>query len=565
MDTQRLILFVALSFLSLMLWDAWQLEQGAGQPQLSQAEQQHAQTFSVPVAPEARTVDIATGGGVPRVSAPEAEQSGQPRVVAESEMRASGTPIHVETDLLSVIINSEGGDLRQVDLRQHGQDSEHKNIPFRLMSEDDQFFVAQTGIMGGKGTVKSSYPDHHAIYEVEQTNFVMAGEEELQVPMVWHDDANGIKITKTYIFHHNSYKIDVVYHVENSGTTTWKGGLYGQLLRNDQTPEAENSFIYTYTGGVTYTNSEHYQKVDFDEMANRAPIRNADKGWVAMIQHYFLAAVVPDSNLKPTLYTDQQSSGHYAIGAILPVVSVPAGESGDLAIQLYTGPKDQERLELLAEGLELTVDYGWLTFLAQPLFWILNEIQDVVSNWGLSIILLTILIKLVFFKLSETSYRSMARMRKLSPRLTSLKERYGDDRQKMNEAMMKIYREEKVNPMGGCLPILVQIPVFIALYWVLLESVEIRQAPFMLWIQDLSAKDPYYILPLLMGGSMLIQQRLNPAPIDPIQQKVMMVLPVVFTVFFAFFPAGLVLYWVVNNVISISQQWYITKKIEAAG
>jgi len=547
-----------------MLWDAWQLDHGAGQPS-QQTQQQEGAAIFAPASPETRNVE-AGSGGVPRVAAPETEQSGgQPRVAVEREMRASGTPITVQTDLLEVIINTEGGDLRQVDLLKHGQDSDHKNIPFRLMSEDEQFFVAQTGIMGGKGTAKSSYPDHHAIYKAEQTSFVMGGEEELRVPMVWHDDANGIKITKTYIFHRNSYKIDVKYHVENSGATDWKGGLYGQLLRNDQTPEAENSFIYTYTGGVTYTNSEHYQKVDFDEMANRAPIRNADNGWVAMIQHYFLAAIVPSSNIKPTLYTDQQSSGHYAIGAILPVISVPSGESGDLAIQLYTGPKDQERLEALAEGLELTVDYGWLTFLAQPLFWILNQIQDVVSNWGVSIILLTILIKLAFFKLSETSYRSMARMRKLSPRLTSLKERYGDDRQKMNEAMMKIYREEKVNPMGGCLPILVQIPVFIALYWVLLESVEIRQAPFMLWIQDLSAKDPYYILPLLMGGSMLIQQKLNPAPIDPIQQKVMMVLPVVFTVFFAFFPAGLVLYWVVNNVISISQQWYITKKIEAAG
>lgn len=564
MDTQRLILFVALSFISLMLWDAWQLDHGAGQPS-QQTQQQEGAAIFAPASPETRNVE-AGSGGVPRVAAPETEQSGgQPRVAVEREMRASGTPITVQTDLLEVIINTEGGDLRQVDLLKHGQDSDHKNIPFRLMSEDEQFFVAQTGIMGGKGTAKSSYPDHHAIYKAEQTSFVMGGEEELRVPMVWHDDANGIKITKTYIFHRNSYKIDVKYHVENSGATDWKGGLYGQLLRNDQTPEAENSFIYTYTGGVTYTNSEHYQKVDFDEMANRAPIRNADNGWVAMIQHYFLAAIVPSSNIKPTLYTDQQSSGHYAIGAILPVISVPSGESGDLAIQLYTGPKDQERLEALAEGLELTVDYGWLTFLAQPLFWILNQIQDVVSNWGVSIILLTILIKLAFFKLSETSYRSMARMRKLSPRLTSLKERYGDDRQKMNEAMMKIYREEKVNPMGGCLPILVQIPVFIALYWVLLESVEIRQAPFILWIQDLSAKDPYYILPLLMGGSMLIQQKLNPAPIDPIQQKVMMVLPVVFTVFFAFFPAGLVLYWVVNNVISISQQWYITKKIEAAG
>lgn len=561
MDTQRLILFIALSFISLMLWDAWQLDHG-GAGRSVQSEPLLAPQAGTPAVP---VLSPQQEGGLPAVAVPEnrgAVASAAPVVQAQ----AAGQAIHVETDLLDITLNSEGGDLRRVDLLTHGKNSEHRDIPFTLMNDRNPFFITQSGIKGAQGSGEESYPSHNSLYQVEQTHYVLAeGANEVRVPFVWEDKTNNVRVTKSYIFYRDSYKIDVEYHVENGGSSHWKGGAYAQLLRDDQAPEAENAFIYTYTGGVAYTSEEHFQKIDFEDMASSPLTRSTDKGWVAMIQHYFLGAVVPHNNQQPTLYSYQPSQGRYAIGAILPAVSVPAGGSGDLSIQLFVGPKDQDRLEALAEGLELTVDYGWLTFLAQPLFWILNQIQDVVSNWGFSIILLTILIKLVFYKLSETSYRSMARMRKLSPRLASLKERYGDDRQKMNEAMMKIYREEKVNPMGGCLPILVQIPVFIALYWVLLESVEIRQAPFILWIQDLSAMDPYYILPLLMGGSMLVQQKLNPAPIDPIQQKVMMILPIVFTVFFAFFPAGLVLYWVVNNLISIAQQYYITKKIEAAG
>ncbi|MBT7309048.1 MAG: membrane protein insertase YidC [Gammaproteobacteria bacterium] len=515
----------------------------------------------LPLIPQAsQSVD-----GMPAVAVPEFTEGGQATPVASSIGSEVGQMVQVETDLFNIMVSTEGGDLRRADLLQHGKNTENRDQPFRLLDDGAQFFIVQSGIKGAQGTAKQRYPGHNSLYHVEQNHYLLGSEDSLRVPMVWDDEESGLTITKTYIFHRNSYKIDLEYQIENRGTDAWKGGIYAQLLRNEEVAEAESAFIYTYTGGVAYTQEEHYQKIDFDEIASSSLTRSTPEGWVAMVQHYFLGAVIPHKGEQPTLYTYQPAQGRYAIGAILPAVSVEGNSSELLSIQLYVGPKDQDQLEQIAEGLGLTVDYGWLTFLAQPIFWVLKQIQDVVGNWGFSIILLTMLIKLVFFKLSETSYRSMAQMRKLTPRLTSLKERYGDDRQKMNEAMMRIYREEKVNPMGGCLPILVQIPVFIALYWVLLESVEIRQSPFIFWIDDLSAMDPYYILPLLMGGSMLIQQRLNPAPIDPIQQKVMMILPIVFTVFFAFFPSGLVLYWVVNNLISISQQYYITRKIEAAG
>ncbi|MEA2093768.1 MAG: membrane protein insertase YidC, partial [Pseudomonadota bacterium] len=327
----------------------------------------------------------------------------------------------------------------------------------------------------------------------------------------------------------------------------------------------ESTFIHTYMGGVLYSPEEKYEKISFDDMIDGKLDRKVTDGWVAMIQHYFLAALIPETGEEDRYYTNTLSGARYVIGMISPLQTIAAGESGSFSTRLYAGPKLQDEMARVAPGLELTVDYGVLTVLSQPLFWLLNAIHNLVGNWGWAIILLTILIKLAFYKLSETSYRSMANMRKLAPRMKSLKERYGDDRQKLNQAMMEMYKKEKINPLGGCLPILVQIPVFIALYWVLLESVEMRQAPFMLWLQDLSSPDPYYVLPLLMGATMLIQQKLNPAPLDPIQAKVMMALPVVFTVFFAFFPSGLVLYWVVNNTLSIAQQWVITKRIEQGG
>jgi YidC/Oxa1 family membrane protein insertase len=359
--------------------------------------------------------------------------------------------------------------------------------------------------------------------------------------------------------------VDIEHVVNNHGTAAWTGRQYRQLQRSEAAEAGQSKFIHTYMGGVIYSAEEKYEKIKFEDMLKQDLDRTITAGWAAMLQHYFLGALIPDSDSAEHYYTRALDGARYIIGMIAPARTIAAGDSGVFSTRLYLGPKLQDEMKQIAPGLELTVDYGLLTVLAQPLFWLLKAIHGLIGNWGWAIVLLTLLIKLAFYKLSETSYRSMANMRKLAPRLQSLKERFGDDRQKLNQAMMELYKKEKINPLGGCLPIAVQIPVFIALYWMLLESVELRQAPFMLWIQDMSAPDPYYILPLLMGATMLIQQKLNPAPMDPIQAKVMMVLPVVFTVFFAFFPSGLVLYWVVNNTLSISQQAVITRRIERGG
>jgi YidC/Oxa1 family membrane protein insertase len=318
---------------------------------------------------------------------------------------------------------------------------------------------------------------------------------------------------------------------------------------------------YTYTGGVLSQPEKPYDKIDFGDMADRALDESVQGGWAAMIQHYFAAAVVPAAEEVNYYYSIALADARYVLGVMTPQQVTPAGATTTYAMQLYVGPKDQQRMEKLAPYLDRTVDYGWLWFIAMPLFWVLKWIHGVLGNWGFSIIALTILIKLAFFQLSAASYKSMARMRKLQPRITQLRERYASDKARMNQAMMELYKTEKINPLGGCLPILVQIPVFISLYWVLLESVELRQAPFLLWIQDLSEHDPLFVLPLLMGASMFVQQKLNPAPPDPIQAKVMMMLPIVFTFLFLFFPSGLVLYWLVNNLLSIAQQWVITRKI----
>ena len=337
--------------------------------------------------------------------------------------------------------------------------------------------------------------------------------------------------------------------------------MYRQFKRTESTGIEQSRFLYTYTGGVLSTEENPYEKIEFGDMEDQDLKQEIKQGWVAMIQHYFVGAWIGEKDKTNHVYTKVSDGNKYVIGMLTPQASVAPGSTGSIKARAYVGPKLQEQLKDVAPNLVLTVDYGWLTILAEPIFWFMKWIQSVVGNWGWTIILLTISIKLMFYKLSETSYKSMANLRRVHPRLQSLKERFGDDKQGMQQAMMKIYKEEKINPLGGCLPILVQIPVFIALYWVLLESVEMRQAPFILWLDDLSSKDPYYVLPLLMGASMLIQQKLNPAPLDPVQAKIMMMLPIVFTVFFAFFPAGLVLYWVANNVLSITQQWVITKRI----
>ena len=328
---------------------------------------------------------------------------------------------------------------------------------------------------------------------------------------------------------------------------------------------AGSQFLYTYTGGAIYTQENKYEKISFEKMEENALSLEVKGGWVAMLQHYFIGAWVPPTEQTDHFYTNVLPGQRYVLGAYTPSVNLAAGGSHIFSSGFVAGPKLQHELEAIAPGLELTVDYGWLTVVAKPIFWLLGKIHGVLGNWGWSIIVLTLIIKLLFYKLSETSYKSMANMRKMTPRIQALKDRYGDDKQRLNQAMMEMYKKEKINPLGGCLPIVVQIPVFIALYWVLLESVELRQAPWIFWIKDLSIKDPFYVLPLIMGISMFIQQKLNPAPPDPMQAKIMMSLPFVFTVFFAFFPSGLVLYWVTNNILSITQQWVITRKIEKAG
>ena len=545
MDNPRVLLAIALSFLILLIWQAWMEDYGPR----PEPGQQAAETESQAAAP---TPPIP--GDLPTAPTEQAVAGAAEDVGAQLP---AGERVEVVTDVFHALIDTRGGDLRQVDLLQYPQSRDKDSEPFRLLEESpQQLFVAQSGLRAGAGPE----PTHHAQFSVDQTRFELDdGSEVLEVPLRW-SNGSGVEVTKLYRFRRGSYVVEVEFQVRNQSGADWSARPYYQLQR---TPlQQESRLLYTYTGGVLYSQEEKYEKISFDDMSDENLSRDVSGGWAAMIQHYFLAAWIPPADQTERYYTRALKGERYVIGMIGAPLSVAAGDEATGQTRLFVGPKLQHVMEKVAPGLELTVDYGKLTFLAKPIFWLLEKIHALVGNWGWAIIFLTMLIKLAFFKLSETSYKSMANMRKLAPRLQALKERYGDDKQKLNQAMMEMYKTEKINPLGGCLPILVQIPVFIALYWVLLESVELRQAPFMLWLTDLSVADPYFVLPLIMGVTMLIQQKLNPAPLDPIQAKVMMVLPVVFTVFFAFFPAGLVLYWVVNNTLSIAQQYVITKRVE---
>ncbi|MEO6147676.1 MAG: membrane protein insertase YidC, partial [Sulfuriferula sp.] len=408
---------------------------------------------------------------------------------------------------------------------------------------------------------------HKTLFQLTPGNYTLApGQDKVQVPMTWVDPATGVKVTKTYTFHRDSYEIEVGYQISNPSKLAIPVYAYFQLLRDSKAPEGESHFIHTYTGPALYTEQSKFKKIEFkqiDKGEHDYP-RYSDDGWIGMVQHHFVSAWLPKNGPKREFYSKPAGDGLYSAGVIMPEGSVQPGANLSFSTPLYAGPQIQKTLTALAPGLDYVVDYGMLTPIAAPIFWTLQKIHHFVGNWGWSIVILTILIKLMFFPLSAKSYKSMAQMRGLAPRLQRLKEQYGDDRQKLHQAMMELYKTEKINPLGGCLPVVVQIPVFISLYWTLLGSVEMRQAPFILWIHDLSAPDPYYVLPIIMGITMLVQTRLNPTPPDPIQAKVMMIMPVAFSIFFFFFPAGLVLYWLVNNLISISQQWYITRRVEAA-
>lgn len=555
MDNLRLILVFSLALVSLMLWQAWQQDYGpnsSAQTAVTAEQEQTVPATGVPTTTPVPNVTSTAGQEVPTTT-------GTPAV--NKAVTASGSLVTIQTDLFNLQLDTKGGTVRNLYLVDYPLTLDNPDEKFHLMkSESPGLFIAQSGLIGQE---KESAPSHETQYTVSSNSFVMQdGEDGLVVDMNW-TGPNGLTVTKRYSFTRGSYRIRVQHIIKNGSGSDITLREYTQLQRS---PDAEggSSFMYTYTGGAIYTPENKYEKISFDDMEESKLNRKAKDGWIAMLQHYFFGAWVPNPGEENTFYSEVYSGQRYTIGAYTPSINISQGGEHTFESSLVAGPKLQNEMREIAPGLDLTVDYGWLTVLAQPIFWLMGKLHALLGNWGWSIILLTVLIKGAFFKLSEASYKSMANMRKMTPRMTALKERYGDDKQRLNQAMMELYKKEKINPLGGCLPILVQIPVFIALYWVLMESVELRQAPFMFWIKDLSVKDPYYVLPLIMGVSMFVQQKLNPPPPDPMQAKLMMALPFVFTVLFLSFPAGLVLYWVVNNVLSISQQWYITRQIEKA-
>ncbi len=538
MDTRRLVLFVIFSMSILMLWEAWQ--------------RQHT--------PAEITQKISSNAPMDN-SVP--SQSTSAAVVAKTEMPAesdykllSGQRISVVTDLYKADIETTGGDLRRLELLKHrAADNDKTNFVLLDDAANPMTYVAQTGLIG------ADLPTHKAVFTTSATSYQMQPDQDsLEVRLNWL--SNGVSVDKIYTFHRNRYAIDVTYEVKNGSASAITPAVYYQIV-HDNLSNQGSKLMPTFTGGAYYSEATKFKKLKFADMDKEALKLSSNDGWVGLLQHYFVSAWIPKDGLVRDFYSKKINEHMYTIGSKSALATIAPGATLVVPARLFSGPQTKLDLISTAPGLEYTVDYGWLTVVATPLFWMLSKIHALVSNWGVAIILLTVLIKAAFFRLSASSYRSMAQMRELAPRLESMKAKFGDDRQKMQAAMMELYKKEKINPMGGCLPILVQIPVFISLYWMLLGSVELRHAPFFGWIQDLSAIDPFYILPILMGATMIIQTRLNPKPADPLQAKVMTWMPVVFSVFFFFFPAGLVLYWLVNNVLSITQQWYINKMIHA--
>ena len=547
MDNFRLILAIMLSLLGTMIWEAWQTDYVRPKQALTIAEPsiKSGESTEMPTIP---TEAVGKGDDIPVLMD---EPAGLKSII-------------VETDVYKMEIDTKGGTITKLWLTDYAQSTDMPEDKYLLLENNskENYFILQSGIIG---EIKDAAPNHKAPFKSENESYKLAdGSEELTVPLIWQG-TSGVTVEKKFIFRRGSYLIKMEQKVVNNGGQQWAGRDYRQIVRRKPVAETGAGFVYTYTGGAFFSPETKFDKVEFDEMDSTALAQDVMGGWIAMIQHYFIGALIPEPGEKAHFYSNKLSNNEYIIGSYGPAQRIEPGENTVFKGNLWLGPKLQQQLENTAAGLELTTDYGWLTIFAKPIFWFLNYIHQWVGNWGWSTVILTILIKLAFYRLSAASYRSMAAMRKLSPKLQAIKERYGEDKERFNKAMMELYQKEKVNPVGGCLPILVQMPVFIALYWVLLESVELRDAPFILWINSLSAKDPYFVLPVIMGISMLIQQKLNPTPPDPMQAKIMMALPFIFTAMFAFFPSGLVLYWVVNNVLSIAQQWRITQVIDKAG
>ena len=557
MDKKRLnaLLLVTFMFSLFMLWDAWQR---AHQPPPAVAAES-AQT-AVPGAPSA------AAGAVPTVAA-----------TPSATLPAANVPkATVQTDLFKAEISAQGGDLVFLELEKHRATLDSsKNFVLFQNDPKQHIYIGQSGLIG------EGLPNHKTGYSLEKAEYVLADGEDSVSVRLSAPAANGVKVAKIYTFKRGSYLIDVSYEISNASGATVAPYGYFQILRDGKEPDSATSGAFgvtTFTGPALYTDADKFQKVHFADIdKNKAKYSHkADNGWIGLVQHYFFSAWLPQGKAEREFYIDRMDSNLYRAGVKFALPAIEPGKTARVDVPLYAGPQEQDKLESIAPGLDLVVDYGALTVIAAPLFWVMEKLHAMIGNWGWTIIALTVLLKLIFFPLSAASYKSMAKMKQVMPQMTRIKESYKDDRARMNQEMMELYKREKINPLGGCLPVLVQIPVFIALYWVLLGTVEMRGAPWLGWIHDLTAPDtlfgvipfinlPVGPLPLLMGASMFIQMRLNPTPPDPIQAKVMTWMPVLFTFMFLAFPAGLVLYWTVNNLLSIAQQWHITRQIEGAG
>ncbi|MGB0378975.1 MAG: membrane protein insertase YidC [Luminiphilus sp.] len=558
MDFQRFLLIASSAAITLLLlieWNAFKAERVI-EPERQRVAEQETQTPGLAAETDLDTV-VSSVEELPSV---DSESTATP----VSDEQSGKRYVTVTTDLLELVIDLNGGDVIETALLDYPDNIDTPDVPFVLLEQNSlRTYTAQSGLVGPDGIDSSS----RAVFDSDAMSYQMQPGKPLKITLR-HSAGGNVTIHKTFSFTPDNYAVNIAYEVANNSDSVWRAVPFAQIKRDNSPPpntDTSGFGMQPFLGAATTTAEDRFKKFTFNDMAEDPWKGKLEGGWIAMIQHYFVAAWIPSDTDTHAYSTRQTSGGLNIAGFTSPALVVAPGTTGRWLGTLYVGPKNQYALAELATHLDLVVDYGWLWWIAQPLFWLLTKIQSVVTNWGIAIIMLTVLVKAVFFQLSAASYRSMAKMRKVQPKMVAIREQYAEDKQKQSQAMMELYKKEKINPMGGCLPILIQMPVFIALYWVLMESVELRQAPFALWIDDLSAMDPYFVLPLMMGASMFFMQKLNPPPPDPMQAKIMQWLPVVFTFFFLWFPSGLVLYWVVNNLLSMAQQFVITRRIEREG
>ncbi len=554
MDIQRIAIIFGLAVTAYMLVLAWNDDYGSNSARpaepavVNQDSTQPDSLLPVPVTPSVE------GDIVPVIE-------DRPIVSRQEAVLSEDLFIHVVTDVLDLTIDLRGGDITSVTLPKYPADLATPLIPFQLVSPRNGY-SAQSGLIGPNGIDKSG---NRPVFRSSASRFEMGTADELSVVLTL-DSHQGLTVRKRFSLRRADYLVDVNYEIDNKSDGQATVAFFSQIKRDGQPPadeEVNSMGLKPYVGGATRAKDELYKKLSFEDIEEEPFKEKVDGGYIAMVQHYFVSAWVPEKGREYTYQARKLADQDiYLLGFTSPLLTIPVGQTLVTGAQFYVGPKDQYRLEEIAEGLDLTVDYGFLWWLAQPLFHLLTFIHSIFGNWGVAIILLTVIVKTLLYPLSAASFKSMAKMRKLQPEMARLKERFGDDKQQFSQAMMELYKKEGANPLGGCLPILLQMPVFLALYWTLMESVELRQAPFALWINDLSVMDPYFVLPILMGGSMFLTQMMQPEPPDPVQAKVFKMMPIMFTFFFLWFPSGLVLYWLVNNILSVLQQWYVTRQID---